>query len=220
MIGGSGVHFTIMVRARSLVTLGLALLATSAALQAQSAGRGARAGQSARPVTSARGPVASLGARGTNPTGPFATLGAVPTVTPTGRDSILALSRSLLGVRYRWAGSNETGVDCSGLVRYVFGALGIDLPHNAAMLSTRGASVPADTAAMQPGDLIVFSPKRSNRISHVGIYMGNGTMLHASSSNRRVVEVPLATYRGLRLRDVRRVVSVSPAAPTDGEIDD
>jgi len=207
-----------MIVRRPLLTFGLALLAASASLEAQTASRGTRSGQPSRPAPSARGPVAALGARGTNPSGPFVTMSLVRTIAPTGRDSILALSRSLLGVRYRWAGSNENGVDCSGLVRYVFGALGVDLPHNAAQLSTRGASVPADTAQMQPGDLIVFSPKQSNRISHVGIYMGNGTMLHASSHNKRVVEVPLATYRGLRLRDVRRVVAVAPAAAS-GDID-
>ena len=208
-----------MIVRRPLLALGLALLAASASLEAQTASRGARTAQPNRPAASARGPVAAIGARGTNPSGPFATMNLVRPIDPTGRDSILALSRSLLGVRYRWAGSNETGVDCSGLVRYVFGALGIDLPHNAAQLSTRGTSVPADTAQMQPGDLIVFSPKKSNRISHVGIYMGNGTMLHASSYNKRVVEVPLATYRGLRLRDVRRVVAVAPTASDAGEID-
>ena len=205
-----------MIVRRSLLAFALALLAAGASLEAQTASRGARTAQTKRPAA-ARGPVAALGARGTNASGPFATMSAVRTIAPTGRDSIVALSRSLLGVRYRWAGSNETGVDCSGLVRYVFGALGVDLPHNAAQLSMRGESVPADTARMQPGDLIVFSPKRSNRISHVGIYMGNGTMLHASSHNKRVVEVPLATYRGLRLRDVRRVVAVAPvAAEIDG----
>ena len=203
-----------MIVRRPFLALGLALLAASSSLQAQSVDRGSRTGQTTRPAPLARGPVAALGSRGTNPNGPFATLRMVPTVTPTGRDSILALSRSLLGVRYRWAGSNENGVDCSGLVRYVFGALGVDLPHNAAMLSKRGEPVPADTTQMQPGDLIVFSPKKSNRISHVGIYMGNGTMLHASSYNKRVVEVPLATYKSLRLRDVRRVVSV--LTTTDG----
>jgi len=206
-----------MIFCRPLLALGLALLAASASLKAQTATRGARTGQPNRPAASARGPVAAIGARGTNPSGPFATMSLVRPIDPTGRDSILALSRSLLGVRYRWAGSNETGVDCSGLVRYVFGALGIDLPHNAAQLSERGTSVPADTAQMLPGDLIVFSPTRSNRISHVGIYMGSGTMLHASSHNKRVVEVPLATFRGLRLRDVRRVVAVMD--PAEGEID-
>ncbi|MGA1310044.1 MAG: C40 family peptidase [Gemmatimonadaceae bacterium] len=206
-----------MIVRRPLLALGLALLAASASLEAQPACRGARSGQPNRPTAAARGPVAAIGARGTNPSGPFATVNLMRPIDPTGRDSILALSRSLLGVRYRWAGSNENGVDCSGLVRYVFGALGIDLPHNAAQLSKRGTSVPADTAQMQPGDLIVFSPKKSNRISHVGIYMGNGTMLHASSFNKRVVEVPLATYRSLRLRDVRRVVAVT--TPAASEID-
>lgn len=155
--------------------------------------------------------MAALEARPSNPAGPFATLTHV-----VDRDSLLAHSRSLLGVRYVWAGESHSGVDCSGLVRVVFRRLGLDLPHNAAMLATRGTSVPADTAQMQPGDLIVFSKQRSTRISHVGIYMGNGTMLHASSYKKRVVEVPLSSYdSGLRLRDVRRVAAVAPAA-TDG----
>lgn len=149
--------------------------------------------------------VSALGSRSVNPNGPFAS----PAIAH--HDSLVAVSRSLLGVRYIWAGESPSGVDCSGLVRYVFGRFGIDLPHSAAMLAQRGTSVAADTAVMQPGDLIVFSTPRSTRISHVGIYTGRGMMLHASSAKKQVVEVPLVAYRGLTLRDVRRVVQAAPS---------
>lgn len=158
---------------------------------------------------SAVGPAAAIAARAPNPRGPFARL---TTPVDVHADSLVAHSRTLLGVRYRWAGaSRERGVDCSGLVQYVFSRFGLTLPHSAAQLARLGQSVPSDTAAMRPGDLLVFSRARSRRISHVGIYLGEGRMIHASSVQRRVVEVNVATYDGLALRDVRRVVALAPA---------
>ena len=74
-----------------------------------------------------------------------------------------------------------------------------------------------DTSAMQPGDLLVFSKKTSKRISHVGIYVGDGMMVHASSGNKAVVETPIVEYNGLRLRGVRRVVAVDSASVLDPE---
>ena len=97
------------------------------------------------------------------------------------RDSIIEHTRSLLGVRYKWAGLNPAkGLDCSGIVKYVFAKLGVELPHRAAELAKLGDSIEKDTAAMQPGDLLVFG--KGKRISHVGIYVGDGMMIHASSS--------------------------------------
>jgi cell wall-associated NlpC family hydrolase len=175
-------------------------------------------------------PAGSVTERKPNPRGPFARLTAPVHVDA---DSLVAHSRALLGVPYLWAGASpERGVDCSGLVQYVFGRFGLSLPHSAAQLATLGESVPSDTSAMRPGDLMVFSTRQSRRISHVGIYVGAGRMIHASSVRRQVVEVNVANYRGLALRDVRRVVAlagpltgppatpVSPAAtPDDGLIE-
>jgi cell wall-associated NlpC family hydrolase len=171
-------------------------------------------------------PAGSVTERKPNPRGPFARMTAPVPVDP---DSLVAHSRALLGVPYLWAGASpERGVDCSGLVQYVFGRFGLSLPHSAAQLATLGESVPSDTSAMRPGDLMVFSTRQSRRISHVGIYVGAGRMIHASSVRRQVVEVNVANYRGLALRDVRRVVALagplatlaSPAAtPDDGLIE-
>lgn len=185
----------------------LTLLALLAALVVPSAAEAQRKKTKRSPT---RRPVAALGARAANPKGPFSANAVAHAVAH--HDSLVAVSRSLLGVRYVWAGESAKGVDCSGLVRYVFGRFGVDLPHSAAMLAERGTSVPADTAAMQPGDLIVFSKPKSSRISHVGIYTGRGMMLHASSVKKQVVEVPLIGYRGLTLRDVRRVVQAPDIA--------
>ncbi|MEY4008457.1 MAG: hypothetical protein RLZZ467_1524 [Gemmatimonadota bacterium] len=161
----------------------------------------------------ARRPVASVAARKPNPRGPFAR--SIDSVE-VHADSLVAHSRSLLGIRYVWAGATpERGLDCSGLVQYVFGRLGLTLPHSAAQLATLGTSVPNDTSAMRPGDLMVFSQGRSQRISHVGIYVGQGKMIHASSAQRRVIEVPVINYRALRLRDVRRVVTLAAAPSVD-----
>lgn len=150
-----------------------------------------------------KAPLAALEERGANPAGPFARLNEGQ------RDSIVENVRSMLGVRYKWAGEKpERGLDCSGLVRYVFGKLGIDLPHSSQQLARLGAPIERDTAEMLPGDLLVFSKKQSKRISHVGIYVGDGMMIHASSTSKRVVETPVVQYKGLLLRSVRRVFSV------------
>src|SRR5262245_53497612 len=70
----------------------------------------------------AKTPFAGIESRGSNPTGPFAKLNEVQ------RDSIIENSRSLLGIKYKWAGATpERGVDCSGLVQYVFAKLGISV---------------------------------------------------------------------------------------------
>jgi cell wall-associated NlpC family hydrolase len=80
------------------------------------------------------------------------------------------------GKPYVWAASGPASFDCSGLTSYAFRAAGIGLPHSSAMQSKMGQSVSRDQ--LQPGDLIFFySP-----VSHVGIYIGNGQMVHAPTS--------------------------------------
>ena len=155
-----------------------------------------------------RAPVKALATRGSNPNGPFAKLN-VPQ-----RDSIIEHTRSLLGTRYKWAGVTPAkGLDCSGLVKYVFAKLGVVLPHHAADLAKLGDAVTKDTAEMRPGDLLVFG--KGKRISHVGIYVGEGNMIQASSSSHRVIESPVERYRrpgGLQWKGVRRVFALDSIA--------
>jgi len=169
----------------------------------------AAAQQKASLKTPKKGAVQAVMEREANPAGPFARLSSLQ------RDSIIEHTRSLLGVRYKWAGLNPAkGLDCSGIVKYVFAKLGIELPHRAAELAKMGDPITKDTAAMQPGDLLVFG-KAGKRISHVGIYIGHGKMIHASSSAHHVVETEVVKYRpagGLQWKGVRRIVALDSAA--------
>jgi len=167
-------------------------------------------GTVARPAAAqdAAGPLAALLARGANPDGPFAKRG------PVAADTVVQRAREQLGRRYVFASSSpERGFDCSGLAKYVLKSVGVDLPHNASRIARAGEHVDADSATMRPGDLLLFGRGRSTHISHVGIYVGDGRMIHASTSQRRVVETRVpAKGSSLSLRTVRRVLRDSTTA--------
>jgi cell wall-associated NlpC family hydrolase len=127
------------------------------------------------------------------------------------RDSLVALARKQVGRRYLFGGETpERGFDCSGLVKYLTAALDMKLPRTAAQQASAGSKVPKDTASLQPGDLLLFGgPKR---ISHIGIYIGEGRFIHASSTAGRVIESALLRPPARRIkpwRGVRRVVADS-----------
>ena len=88
----------------------------------------------------------------------------------------------LLGRPYRF-GSDDWAFDCSGLVRHVFAAADIDLPHSAQAQFARGERVDRDD--LQPGDLVFFRSYR-HHIAHVGIYVGDDKFVHAASRAGRV----------------------------------
>jgi cell wall-associated NlpC family hydrolase len=80
------------------------------------------------------------------------------------------------GKPYIWAAAGPGSFDCSGLVQFAYAAAGVGLPHSSRMQSQMGTPVSRDQ--LQPGDLVFFySP-----VSHVGIYVGNGMMVHAPTS--------------------------------------
>ncbi|WP_331253838.1 C40 family peptidase [Modestobacter sp. VKM Ac-2977] len=80
------------------------------------------------------------------------------------------------GKPYVWAGAGPNVYDCSGLTQYSYAAAGITLPHSSRMQSTMG--VPVARADLQPGDLVFFY----DPVGHVGIYIGNGLMVHAPTA--------------------------------------
>jgi cell wall-associated NlpC family hydrolase len=81
-----------------------------------------------------------------------------------------------LGKPYVWAAAGPNSFDCSGLVQYAYAAAGVSLPHSSGGQASMGRAVTRDQ--LQPGDLIAFySP-----VSHIGIYIGNGQMVHAPAS--------------------------------------
>lgn len=112
---------------------------------------------------------------------------------------------ALVGVKYRWGGNSPaTGLDCSGLVRYVFhDALGEDLPRRAIEISRLGERI--GRQELKPGDLIFFRTLRRT-ISHVGIYLGDGQFIHAPARGQLVrVESLDVPYWGSRYSEARRI---------------
>lgn len=123
------------------------------------------------------------------------------------RDSLVARARAQIGTKYKMGGTQpERGFDCSGLVRFVVNAFDIALPRTARQQATMGTAVPKDLAAMKPGDLLTFG--RGSRISHIGIYVGEGRFVHASTARRSVIETSLVGTRSPLIKQwqgVRRV---------------
>ena len=86
---------------------------------------------------------------------------------------VVAIAMQYLGVPYQWGGASpSTGFDCSGLTTYVFAQVGISLPHHAASQYQLGTPVSRDQ--LQPGDLVFF-----RGLSHMGMYIGGGSFIHA-----------------------------------------
>jgi cell wall-associated NlpC family hydrolase len=98
------------------------------------------------------------------------------------------------GKPYQYGGAGPDSFDCSGLSQYAYASAGISLPHSASSQSELG--IPVARADLRPGDLVFFySP-----VSHVGVYIGNGQMVHAGteSTGVEVTSVDMAGYNSAR----------------------
>ena len=122
---------------------------------------------------------------------------------PTKGERAAEIALKVVGVPYRWGGeSPAVGFDCSGLVRWAYGRVGIDLPHSSYALYGEGRRVP--TTRMEPGDVLFFEG-----LGHVGIYLGRGRMVHAPQTGRNVEVVRLGELGyGGRLIGARRVAPI------------
>ncbi|MAB97964.1 MAG: hydrolase Nlp/P60 [Pseudomonadaceae bacterium] len=102
-------------------------------------------------------------------------------------DDVLMRAIGLVGTPYVYGGNTpQGGFDCSGLIGFVYrDAAGIQLPRTTSQLiNLRGPSVPR--SALQSGDLVFFATAGGNKVSHAGIYVGEGRFVHAPSSGGTV----------------------------------
>ncbi len=119
----------------------------------------------------------------------------------TGRGSasagaVLATGERYIGTRYSYGGETPgAGFDCSGFVQYVYARHGIELPRTSRQQGGAGLKLPPGTAALRPGDLMLFSSS-GGRIDHVAIYAGEGRILHSSRGNGGVGYDDLSSSRG------------------------
>lgn len=128
----------------------------------------------------------------------------------SGAQDVAIYALGLIGVSYRFGGNTpDRGLDCSGLVRYVFQEVtGFNLPRTSKEMSVLGARIPR--AELQPGDLVFFNTRRF-AYSHVGIYLGDNRFVHAPSRGGDVEIAQLShAYWQRSFNGARRLVGVLP----------
>jgi cell wall-associated NlpC family hydrolase len=114
--------------------------------------------------------------------------GYVPPPNGTLGQQAVAIAQRYLGVPYVWGGASPSGFDCSGLTMYVYGQLGISLPHYTGAQWNAGPHV--SMSQLAPGDLVFFY----SGLSHVGLYMGGGLFIHAPHTGDVVKISSLSGY--------------------------
>jgi len=136
------------------------------------------------------------GSSGGGKTGKVASL---PAISGCNGSSVVKICESMLGVSYVWAGESTSGVDCSGLVVFAYRQVGVSVPHLAQSITGCGINVARSDIAV--GDVVCWDTG-GGYCGHVGIYVGGGQVIHASSSRGSVVYgsvdmMPILTIRRL-----------------------
>ncbi len=101
------------------------------------------------------------------------------------RNEIVKAARSFIGVPYLWGGASpEAGFDCSGLTMTVYQLSGIDLPRTSG--DQFGAGEDVDKDELLKGDLVFFATAKGSKVSHVGVYIGDGRFIHAPGKGKKI----------------------------------
>jgi cell wall-associated NlpC family hydrolase len=130
-------------------------------------------------------------------------LGAADTVRSRGTVAeVLATAQRFLGLPYLWGGTTPLGIDCSGFVQLVYRWHGVHLVRDSHLQYTQPGLMPVGRDDLQAGDLLFFGRER---ITHVGLSMGDGAFIHATTHKWPVVQVSrldeahwTSLYRGAR----------------------
>ncbi|HJU66943.1 MAG TPA: C40 family peptidase [Gemmatimonadaceae bacterium] len=134
---------------------------------------------------------------------------------PVHGEDVVRTAKRYLGVRYVLGGTTPRAFDCSGFVRWIFAQHGVRMPRTAKEQAAVGdAPAPGD---LQPGDLLFFFGGRGAQ--HIAVYVGGDTIIHASSTGKRV---KLDRFGGTRARPTwfgRRLIAVRRVLPAEGVIE-
>ena len=115
---------------------------------------------------------------------------------------LISYAYDFIGTPYVWGAEGPKSFDCSGFTKYVYNAFGVDLPHYTGSQIGKGESVARGN--LKQGDLIFFNT--CGPVSHVGIYIGDGQFIHASSGGRKVTISNLSqSYYNARYAGARRI---------------
>jgi cell wall-associated NlpC family hydrolase len=138
-----------------------------------------------------------------------------PYAMPTLADSLLERGLELVGTPYRFGGgSTRSGFDCSGFVGYLFREeAGIELPRSTGEMIRLDAPKVARNA-LEPGDILFFNDRGRGRVSHAGIYLGDGQFIHSSSRRSGGVRIDSLSdrYWGASFLQAKRVLAEAPSA--------
>jgi cell wall-associated NlpC family hydrolase len=127
-----------------------------------------------------------------------------PQTTANGRAEVIATARRFLGLPYLWGGTTPFGLDCSGMVQLAHRVFGITLPRDADLQWADRRLAPVPRTRLRPGDLVFFGPRRG-AVTHVGLALGRGSFISATTRSRPEVRVDSLSdpywkrlYRGAR----------------------
>lgn len=122
-------------------------------------------------------------------------------------ESLVDYAKTMIGTPYVWGGTSLDGIDCSGFTSKCYrDALGIKINRVSRDQIDHGYAVTVDQ--LQPGDLVFFNKENGGIITHVGMYVGDNMMIHASQSQGKVVMVSTKTdYFRNRLVTARRIIT-------------
>jgi SH3-like domain-containing protein len=109
-------------------------------------------------------------------------------LTPLTIDQSLQLARRFLGVTYTWGGVSSYGYDCSGFTQMLVRQRGIIMPRDADVQMNWSGVLPVERKNLQPGDLLFFGAS-ADKITHTGMYLGNGEFIHDTTNTHPVVQI-------------------------------
>lgn len=130
---------------------------------------------------------------------------SVPSASSKG-EQIVSFAKQYLGYSYVYGGTTPGGFDCSGFIYYVFNSCGYSISRSLTSQANTGTAV--SKSELQPGDIVFFDNTSNGSLGHVGIYIGNGQMIHAANSKRGVVTDTINSgYYNTYYHSARRVAN-------------